>query len=174
MRTTLKKTNNLPQNVLWQPRNATRTMGNGSLFDKMLTSPVFTEASALNFTPLWLLLLVLLELPSFLVAAVADPHWVVPAAGGHGSPLLRTVITHPLAAGATVVDGETWGELPLAIVAGVDVLIRDPISRASCVLHQAWTQGRGISSCWLINVCTDRAIGEITRQLWYWEKTSTT
>lgn len=109
--------------------------------------PVFIEANFLNFTPICLLLLVVLELPSFLVAAVADPHWVVPAAGGHCSPLLRTVIAHPLAAGATVVDGETWGELPLALVAGVDVLIGDPISRTSGVLHQAWTQGRGISSC---------------------------
>lgn len=82
----------------------------------------------------------LLELPRFLTAAVADPHRVVPAAGGHRAPLLRAVVAHALAAGATVVDGETRGELPLALAAGGDVLIWDPVSRAGRVLHQTWTQ----------------------------------
>lgn len=91
----------------------------------------------------------MLELPSFLVAAVADPHRVVPAAGRHGSPLLRAVVAHPLATGAAVVDGKTWGELTLALVTGVDVLIGDPVGWASCVLHQAWVQRRGSSSCGL-------------------------
>lgn len=103
----------------------------------MLSIPVFAEASFLNRPPLCL---VLLELPGFLVAAVADPHWVVPATGGHGAPLLRAVVAHSLATGAAVVDGETWGELPLALAAGVDVLIWDPVGRPSCVLHQAWKQ----------------------------------
>ncbi len=110
----------------------------------MLSIPVFVEASVLNRS---LLLLVLLELPRFLVTAVADPHWVVPAAGGHGASLLRAVVAHALATGATVVDGEARGELPLALAAGVDVLIWDPVGRASRVLHQAWTQRRGGSSC---------------------------
>lgn len=102
----------------------------------------------------------MLELPSFLVAAVADPHRVVPAAGGHGSPLLRAVVTHPLATGAAVVDGKTWGELALALVAGVDVLIGDPVGWASCVLHQAWAQRRGSSSCGMTEACTERALRE--------------
>lgn len=107
------------------------------------------EASVLNRPPsLCILLLVLLELPGFLVTAVADPHWVVPATGGHCTSLLGAVVTHALAACATVVDGETWGELPLALATGVDVLIWDPVGRASCVLHQAWTQRRGSSSCY--------------------------
>lgn len=84
--------------------------------------------------------LVLLELPGFLTAAVADPHRVVPTAGGHRAPLLRAVVTHALATGATVVDGETRGELPLALAAGGDVLIWDPVSRAGCILHQTWTR----------------------------------
>lgn len=82
-------------------------------------------------------MLLLLELPSFLVAAIADPHWVVPAAGGHGTPLLRTVVAYALATGTAVVDGQAWRELLLALVAGVDVLIRDPVGWAGCVLHQA-------------------------------------
>lgn len=99
----------------------------------MLSIPVFVEASILHR----LHLLVLLELPSFLVAAAADPHRVVPAAGGDGTSLLRAVVTHSLAAGAAVVDGETWGELPLALVAGVDVLVWNPVGWTSGVLHQA-------------------------------------
>lgn len=85
----------------------------------------------------------LLELPSFLVAAIADPHWVVPATGGHGTPLLRTVVAYALATGPAVVDGQAWGELPLALVAGVDVLIGDPVGWASCILYQAWMRRRG-------------------------------
>lgn len=123
----------MPQTVQWPQRNATnKTSGSGSLLVKMLSIPVFPEAGVFNHC-----LVFLLELPRFLVAAVADPHRVVPAAGGHGASLLRAVVAHALATGATVVDGETGGELPLALAAGVDVLIRDPVGRASCVLHQA-------------------------------------
>lgn len=84
-------------------------------------------------------LLPLLELPGFFVAAVTDPHRVVPAARWHGPPPLRAVVAHALATGTAVVDGEARGELSLALTAGVDVLVRDPVGRASCVFHQAWT-----------------------------------
>lgn len=86
---------------------------------------------------LTVVLLVLLEIPSFLVATGADPHRVVPAAGGHGTALLRAVIAHALPTGPTVMDGEARGELSLALVAGVNVLIWDPVGRASGVFHQA-------------------------------------
>lgn len=80
----------------------------------------------------------MLELPGSLAAAVADPHRVVPAAGRHGAAFLRAVVTHALTAGAAVVDGQAWLELLLALAAGVNVLIGDPVSWASCVLDQAW------------------------------------
>lgn len=84
------------------------------------------------------LLLVLLEVSGFLVAAVTDPHRVVPASGWHGPPPLGAVVADALATGAAVMDGKAGGELPLALAAAVDVLVRDPVSRASCVFHQAW------------------------------------
>lgn len=153
MRTALKNNkqeSNLPQTVTWQPRNATKkTTGSLKPFSQNVPCQFqfFVQPGVLNRSLSGLLLPVLLELPGFLVAAAADPHRVVPAAGGHGAALLRAVVAHALATGATVVDGETRGELPLALVAGVDVLIWDPVGRASCVLHQAWTQRKGSSSC---------------------------
>lgn len=89
--------------------------------------------------PAVLLVLVLLKLPDFLAAAAADPHRVVPPAGRHGAAPLGAVVAHSLATGAAVVDVETRGELPLALAAGADVLIRDPVGRPGGVLHQAWT-----------------------------------
>lgn len=62
---------------------------------------------------------------------------MIPATGGHGASLLGAVFTHALTTGATVMDGETRGELPLALAARVDVLIWDPVGRACCVFHQA-------------------------------------
>lgn len=82
----------------------------------------------------------LLELPGFLVAAVTDPHRVVPASRWHGPPALGAVVADALATGAAVMDGEAGAELSLALVAAVDVLVRDPVSWASCVFHQAWTE----------------------------------
>lgn len=70
---------------------------------------------------------------------------MVPASGWHGPPPLGAVVADALATGAAVMDGEAGGELPLALAAAVDVLVRDPVSRASCVFHQAWMH-RG----WLI------------------------
>lgn len=82
----------------------------------------------------------LLQLASLLVAAVADPHRVVPATGRHGPSLLGAVVAHPLSTGATVVDGEAWRELSLALVAGVDVLVGDPVGRASRILYDSCTE----------------------------------
>lgn len=84
----------------------------------------------------------LLELPGFLVAAIAHPHRVVPAARGHGPSLLRAVVAHSLTTGAAVVDGEARGELPLALVAGVDVLVGDPVGWAGRILYYSWGGGR--------------------------------
>lgn len=78
---------------------------------------------------------VLLEFSGFLATAVADPHRVVPAAGRNGAALLRAVIAHSLAAGAAVVDGQTWRELPLALTAGLDVLVWDPVGGPSGILY---------------------------------------
>lgn len=78
---------------------------------------------------------VLLEFPGFLATAVADAHRVVPASGRHRAALLRAVVTHSLAAGAAVVDGQTRRELPLALAAGLNVLVWDPVGRASSVLY---------------------------------------
>lgn len=86
--------------------------------------------------------LLLLELPGFLVAAVADPHCVVPASRRHGPPPQRAVATHTLATGAAVMDGEARGELSLALVTGMDVLVGDPVGRAGCVFYQAWKHER--------------------------------
>lgn len=78
-----------------------------------------------------------LQLAGLLVAAVADPHGVVPAAGRHGPSLLGAVVAHSLATGAAVVDGEARRELSLALVAGADVLVGDPVGRACRVLHDS-------------------------------------
>lgn len=86
--------------------------------------------------------LLLLELPGFLVAAVADPHRVVPAARWHRPPPLRAVATYTLATGAAVMDGEARGELSLALVTGMDVLVGDPVGWAGCVFNQAWKHRR--------------------------------
>ena len=75
------------------------------------------------------------------MAGVADSHGVVPAAGGHGAPLRGALVTHALAARAAVVDGQARRELPLALAAGLDVLVGDPVGGARRVLHQAWEGG---------------------------------
>lgn len=87
--------------------------------------------------PASLTLLLLLELPGFLIAAVADPHRVVPASRFHSPSPPRAVVAYALATGAAVVDGEARGELSLALIAAVDVLVRDPVGRTSCIFHQA-------------------------------------
>lgn len=116
------------------------TSANRRLLLEIMPIPVYIEADFLNSAPL------LLELPSFLVAAGANPHRVVPAAGWHGPSLLRAVVAHALTAGATVMDGEAWGELPLALIAGVDVLIWNPVGRPSRILHQSWMHSRESSN----------------------------
>lgn len=79
----------------------------------------------------------LLELARFLVAAVTNTHRMVPASRGHRAALRGAVVTHALAAGAAVVDGEAGGELPLALAAAADVLVRHPVGWPGGVLHQA-------------------------------------
>lgn len=90
--------------------------------------------------------LVLLKLACFLVTAGADAHRVVPTSRGNGAPLGGAVVAHALSTGATMVDGEAGGELTLAVAAGVDVLVRDPVGWARCVFHQAWG-AQGVMMC---------------------------
>lgn len=79
----------------------------------------------------------LLEVPWFLVAGVADAHRVVPTPRGHRSAFRGAVVTHALAAGPAVVDGETrGGEVSLTLTAAPDVLVWNPVGWTSCVLHQ--------------------------------------
>lgn len=42
-----------------------------------------------------------------------------------------------------MVDRKARGELPVALAAGADVLIRDPVGRSSCVFYKTWTETGG-------------------------------
>lgn len=84
----------------------------------------------------------LLKFSSFLVAAGADTHGVVPAPRWNRPAFCGAVVTHPLTAGTAVMLGQFGSELTLAVVAGHNVLVRHPVGRTSCVFYQTWKTGR--------------------------------
>lgn len=77
----------------------------------------------------------LLKVSGFLVAAGANAHGVVPAAGRDRAALRGAVVAHSLSAGAAVVLGQLGSELALAVVAGQDVLVGHPVGGTSGIFH---------------------------------------
>ena len=77
-----------------------------------------------------------LKVTGLFIAVKADSDRMVPASRGDSPAVVGTLVTEALSAGPAVVLRELDAELLPAAMAVQDLVVRDPVCRPGCILHQ--------------------------------------
>ena len=77
-----------------------------------------------------------LKVTGLFIAVKADSDRMVPASRGDSPAVVGTLVAEALSAGPAVVFRELDAELLPAAVAVQDLMVRDPVGRPGCILHQ--------------------------------------